>query len=149
MGNICRSPTAQAVFEKLLSERDLSAQYCADSAGTHAYHVGHAPDARSSKAALERGIDMSRLRARQVADADFCQFDLLLAMDTENLHNLRARASQTHAHKVRHVMEFAARSGLRDVPDPYYGDGRGFELVLDLLHEACAGLLDALESERR
>ncbi|VAW81019.1 Low molecular weight protein tyrosine phosphatase [hydrothermal vent metagenome] len=141
MGNICRSPTAQGVFESLVSEARLEDRVTTDSAGTHAYHVGKQPDRRATQAALQRGIDLSTQRARQVDPADFARFDYVLAMDNSNLDDLLSICPDEHRTKVRLFLDFA-ESGSSDVPDPYYGSGQGFERVLDLVEEGARGLLD-------
>ena len=148
MGNICRSPSAEGVFRDTLARRAPQLQVEIDSAGTHGYHVGEAPDARALAAARRRGIDISSLRARQVATADFERFDLILAMDEENLLALRQRAHATYHERIRLVMEYAPNAGRRAVPDPYYGAEQGFEEVLDLLEEAAGGLIDELLGAR-
>jgi protein-tyrosine phosphatase len=153
MGNICRSPSAEAVFRHALRTRapDLTVEI--DSAGTHDYHVGAAPDRRSVEAARRRGIDMSGLRARQVTVEDFQRFDLVLAMDEENLSELRQRAPAEYHERIRLFMEYAPHAHSRVVPDPYYGGHQGFEEVLDLLEQASEGLiaelLQRLDATRR
>lgn len=144
MGNICRSPTAEGVFRRVLIERAPDLEIHIDSAGTHDYHVGEPPDVRARAAASRRGIDISRLRARQVATEDFERFDLILAMDEENLSELKRRADRTYHERIRLLMEFAPAASRRAVPDPYYGGEQGFEDVLDLLQEASIGLLNEL-----
>jgi len=146
MGNICRSPTAQGVFEYLAAARGLDDRIVADSAGTHAYHVGEPPDGRSAAAARRRGIDLSAQRARRVADEDFARFDLVVAMDRDNLQALRARCPYELADRLHLMLSFAADAGVTDVPDPYYGGASGFEQVLDLVEQAADGLLDRLEN---
>ena len=148
MGNICRSPTAEGVFRYLLSQRAPQLDVHIDSAGTHDYHVGEAPDARARAAASRRGIDISQLRARQVATQDFQSFDLILAMDEENVRELKGRADRAFHDRIRLLMEFAPTASSRAVPDPYYGGERGFEEVLDLLEEAMHGLIDELLKTR-
>ena len=144
MGNICRSPTAEAVFRQWVKKQGNEKSFEIDSAGTHAYHVGNKPDARSMKAALKRGIDMSQQRARQVEAADFERFDWLVVMDDENRRNLKNNFSEANHDKVINMMRFAPQSGFLGVPDPYYGQGDGFELVLDLLLAASEGLYEFL-----
>lgn len=146
MGNICRSPTAEGVFRRLLRERQLDQRFEVDSAGTHDYHVGKPPDARSIAAARRRGVDLSGLRARVVEPRDAEQFDLILAMDEENLQELRRRFDATHHHRLALMMSYAPDARTTAVPDPYYGDERGFEEVLDLLEQAADGLLRDLLS---
>jgi protein-tyrosine phosphatase len=141
LGNICRSPTAEGVFRKLVAGEGLEHAVEIDSAGTHAYHIGEPPDARAQAAALRRGVDLSGLRGRQALSSDIEQFDYVLAMDQENLRNLRAIAAREHLHKVRLFMEFSSVYGEREVPDPYFGGHGGFERVLDMIEDAAAGLL--------
>lgn len=141
LGNICRSPTAEGVFRHLLKEE--APQLCVevDSAGTADYHFGDPPDSRSQRAAIRRGIDLSGLRARQVTSDDFTRFDLILAMDRDNLLMLEAMRPEHARARVQLFLEFAPESGLLEVPDPYYGDASGFEKVLDLTVAASRGLL--------
>ena len=141
MGNICRSPTAQGVFEKLVEEHELGNHIRIDSAGTHAYHIGETPDTRAAEAARRRGIDLSTQRARRVSAGDFDQFDYVLAMDSSNYADLAEICSPEQADKLRLFLEMASIAGMTDVPDPYYGGTTGFERVLDLIEEASAGLL--------
>ena len=149
MGNICRSPTAQGVFEKLVNEQSLTGQIVIDSAGTHAYHIGNPPDVRATQAALRRGIDLSTQTARRVSPADFEEFDYVLAMDRANFDDLAELCSPEHSSKLRLFLEFAPASTVREVPDPYYGGTTGFERVLDLIEEASSGLLEALRDQHR
>jgi protein-tyrosine phosphatase len=146
MGNICRSPTAEGVFRKLVQERAPHLRVEIDSAGTHAYHVGEPPDRRTIAAAARRGIDLSGLRARMVDEADFEGYDLLVAMDQLNREVLLDRSPDEHRERVRLMLEFAPSVDVEDVPDPYYGGPVGFEHVLDLVEEASKGLLDELIS---
>jgi protein-tyrosine phosphatase len=148
LGNICRSPSAEAVLRAIAAREAPDLKLEIDSAGTAGYHVGDAPDARSQAAALRRGYDMSPLRARVVEAADFERFDLILAMDTNNLEVLRRRAPPEYRERVRLFLEFAPDCGLDEVPDPYYGGPTGFEQVLDLVEEASRGLLRQLRKER-
>jgi protein-tyrosine phosphatase len=148
MGNICRSPSAEGVFRHVLAKRAPQLQVDIDSAGTHDYHVGEAPDVRAVAAARRRGIDISSLRARRVATEDFERFDLILAMDEDNLRELQGRVQAAHRDRIRLMMEYAPGVGRRDVPDPYYGGEQGFEDVLDLLEEAADGLIDELLDPR-
>lgn len=144
MGNICRSPTAEGVLRGRLRAAGLDAWVEVDSAGTHAYHLGEPPDERSQAHAARRGYDLSAQRARAVEAADFERFDLLLAMDWDNLALLQADCPPQHARKLRRLMEFAPGAGSAVVPDPYYGGEAGFEHVLDLVEAACEGLVDHL-----
>ena len=141
MGNICRSPTAEAVFKRLVEQAGLQDRILSDSAGTHDYHLGDAPDARAQEAASKRGYDMSGLRARQVTKADFENFDYLLAMDEHNLAMLKSWSPRPHLAKVQLFTAYSSR-GECVVPDPYYGGPRGFEHVLDLIEESARGLLE-------
>jgi protein-tyrosine phosphatase len=144
LGNICRSPTAEGVMRALVREAGLEASIELDSAGTGAWHAGSPPDERASAAALARGVTLEGA-ARQVVAGDFREFDLLLAMDGSNLHELRQRArDEEQRAKVRLLREFdpaSADASDLDVPDPYYGGPGGFEEVLDLVQAACRGLL--------
>jgi protein-tyrosine phosphatase len=144
MGNICRSPTAEGVFRKLVQERAPHLRVEIDSAGTHAYHVGEPPDRRAIAAAARRGIDLGSLRARVVEEADFERFDLLVAMDQLNREVLLDRSPDEYRERIRLMLEFAPTTDVVDVPDPYYGGPVGFEQVLDLVEEASRGLLDEL-----
>jgi len=143
LGNICRSPTAEAVFRQVLASDAVDLRIDVDSAGTHAYHIGEPPDPRTQAAARRRGIDMSALRARQVHASDFEEFDLILAMDRENLAELKRRCPPRLQERVRLLLEYASSAEL-EVPDPYYGGEAGFEQVLDLIELASRGLLDDL-----
>jgi len=141
MGNICRSPSAEAVFRAQLQAHGLSHRCEVDSAGTHGYHIGEPPDPRSQAHARQRGIDMSALRARQVQVSDFAHYDLLLAMDANNLALLRQRCPADQAQrKLRLLTDFCQRHSAQAVPDPYYGGPEGFEQVLDIVEDACEGL---------
>ena len=144
MGNICRSPTAEGVFRKVLADRAPELEIEVDSAGTHSYHVGHPPDSRAQGAASARGVDLSALRARRVTEEDFARFDLVLAMDEENVADLQAVCPDDYRSRIRLLMEFAPEASHRFVPDPYYGGANGFERVLDLVETAALGLLEEL-----
>lgn len=146
MGNICRSPTAHAVFRHLVQEHGLTELIEIDSAGTHAYHVGNPPDSRSMQTARKRGIDMSDLRARQVDLGDFYHYDYLIAMDDYNLSLLQEMAPRDMAHKLSLFLSFAPHLKEREVPDPYYGGADGFELVFDMVQAASEGLLSHIKS---
>lgn len=141
MGNICRSPTAHGVFRHLVRQAGLVEQVHVDSAGTHNYHPGEAPDPRSQRHARQRGYNLSDLRARQVRATDYENADLLLCMDGDNLAELQSECPPQHQHKLRRLTEFCVRFDSDVVPDPYYGGAHGFEHVLDLIEDACAGLL--------
>jgi protein-tyrosine phosphatase len=141
LGNICRSPTAEAAFRAIAAREAPELGIEADSAGTAAYHIGHPPDARSQEAARRRGYDLAPLRARKVQLADFDDFDLVLAMDRENLDDLRAIAPPRSHERIRLFLEFAPDAEEREVPDPYYGGPKGFEQVLDFVEAASHGLV--------
>lgn len=141
MGNICRSPTAEGVFSTLVERENLAGRILVDSAGTHAYHVGDPPDSRSQASARNRGVDLSRQRARKVTAGDFARFDYVLAMDEDNHALLAALCPAGEEHRLKLFLDFAPQAGRSDVPDPYYGAGGGFETVLDLIEEASQGLL--------
>ena len=140
LGNICRSPTAEGVFRHLVESEGLSEVIDVDSAGTAGYHVGQPPDGRSQDAARLRGIDLSGQRARQVKIHDFERFDYLLAMDDENFANLMAICPPNRVRRVQLFMDYAPGM-TKNVPDPYYGQGNGFETVLDMIEVASKGLL--------
>ena len=146
-GNICRSPTAEAIFRKLAADAGMAEAVVADSAGTHGYHVGEPPDTRAQKAAAKRGYDLSGLRARRIEDADFRRFDLLLAMDQDHYAILARSGGSSAGRKLKLMMSYAQRFKERDVPDPYYGGPQGFERVLDLLEDAASGLLKSLRKD--
>lgn len=141
MGNICRSPTAHGVFEARVREAGLSDRVEVDSAGTHSYHVGAPPDARSQKHARQRGYDLSTQRARQLTAQDFEAFDLVLVMDWENFVLAERLCPPEHAKKLRRFAEFFQEHDSPVVPDPYQGGAKGFEEVLDLVEDGSAGLL--------
>lgn len=144
LGNICRSPTAHAVFETLVGRAGLQQQIQVDSAGTGDWHVGHAPDTRASAAAAERGFDMRALRARQFRAADFGEFDYILVMDENNLADIQALAPASHRATVKLFLDYARHFSEREVPDPYYGAEPGFERVLDMIEDASQALLCSL-----
>lgn len=148
-GNICRSPTAEAIFRKLVAEAGMSETILADSAGTHGYHVGEPPDRRAQASAADRGYDLSSLRARRVERADFQRFDLIVAMDRGHFTILSRMAEPSAAHKLKLMMSYAGGFEEKDVPDPYYGGPQDFERVLDMLEDAARGLLDFLGRPQR
>jgi protein-tyrosine phosphatase len=145
MGNICRSPTAEAVFLQRLTERHLQHRVKIDSAGTHNFHPDLPPDERSQAHARRRGYDLSGLRARPVVDTDFEEFDLLLTMDWDNRTLLEERCPAHHLHKIRGLAEFLLTTPSSVIPDPYHGGSQGFEQVLDLIEEASEGLARFVE----
>ena len=145
-GNICRSPTAEAVMRRQLSAAGLQGRIEVASAGTHALR-GSAADARAVRAAAGRGYDMARLRARQFVRQDFAQFDHILVMDQDHIDWLRRDQPAAHAPRVELLMNFARQTpGVSEVPDPYYGPPQGFEEALNLIEDACAGLLETLRA---
>lgn len=141
MGNICRSPTAHGVFRQKVIDHGLANAVQVDSAGTHNYHPGSPPDERSQYHAVGRGYDLSDLRARQIHGVDFETYDLILAMDWDNLALIQAACPPEHLHKVRRLTEFCQHHHSPVVPDPYYGDASAFAHVLDLVEDACEGLI--------
>lgn len=148
MGNLCRSPTAEAVFRRQTELAGLWPVIQCASAGTHDFHIGSAPDGRARAAALRRGYDMSRQRGRHVSDEDFGRYDMILAMDSQNMELLRKRCPTDHVEKLGMLMAFARRHAVTEVPDPYYGNARGFDLVLDMIEDACSALLDHIRDEQ-
>jgi protein-tyrosine phosphatase len=149
LGNICRSPTAEGVLRSLAAREAPELALEVDSAGTAGYHVGEPPDPRMRAAAARRGYDLSALRARIVEPHDFERFDLILAMDHENLAVLRRRAPAFLHERLRLFLEFAPQHEREEVPDPYYGGPNGFEEVLDLVEAAARGLLRHLRQSAR
>ncbi len=147
MGNICRSPTAHGVFQKMVEVANLAHLIEIDSAGTHSYHTGKAPDPRAQETARLRGYDLCGLQARRVTAQDCEQFDYVIAMDNENLMMLQELCPEGHEDKLCLLLDFADDLALREVPDPYYGGKRGFEKVLDLVEDASKGLLRHIVKE--
>ena len=142
MGNICRSPTAHGVFKRKLMDAGLGKRGKVDSSGTHNFHPGSPPDARSQVHAAKRGYDLSDLLARQIRDDDFANYDLILVMDWDNLALVQDECPPVHLGKVRRLTEFCLVHDTPVVPDPYHLGAAGFEQVLDLIEDACNGLLD-------
>lgn len=149
LGNICRSPTAEVVFRAVAAREAPDIPLEIDSAGTAGYHVGELPDRRTRQAAARRGYDLSTLRARVVEPDDFEHYDLILAMDRENLRVLEHRAPPEARRRLRLFLEFAPEAGVSEVPDPYYGGPNGFEDVLDLIESAARGLIEHLRRQAR
>jgi len=147
MGNICRSPTAEGVFRHHVDQANQSDNIIIDSAGTHAYHVGSPPDGRSQTAAAKRDIDLSRQRARRVSEDDFAKYDYVVAMDNSNVEDLLDICPSGYEDRVHLFLDFA-KSQESEVPDPYYGQGRGFEIVLDLIEDASSGLLNHINKNQ-
>jgi protein-tyrosine phosphatase len=147
LGNICRSPSAEAVMLHQVSRAKLADKIVVDSAGTGNWHIGQPPDERAQRAARKRGYDLSLLRGRQIGAEDFARFDLLIAMDDANAVALTEVCPPECRDKSRLLMEFATRDGSRVVVDPYFGGDEGFERVLDQCEDACEGLLKALRTQ--
>lgn len=148
LGNICRSPAAEGIMKHLVHEAGLDQEIICDSAGTSNYHIGELPDSRMIMMARQRGIHLES-PARQLHPEDLEKFDLILAMDKDNLADIR-RLDPHHKYqdKIKLMCDYCQSSDLKEVPDPYYGGKHGFELVLDLLTDACQGLLNSLVSEK-
>ncbi|PSF36141.1 protein tyrosine phosphatase [Aphanothece hegewaldii CCALA 016] len=147
LGNICRSPAAENIMNHLIKQANLSHKIICDSAGTSSYHIGSSPDDRMTSAAVRRGIPMIG-KARQFVASDFEEFDLILAMDRENYRNILALDRQgKYRDKVKMICDYATHHSQKEVPDPYYGGTQGFERVLDLLLDACRGLLCEVEKK--
>jgi protein-tyrosine phosphatase len=146
LGNICRSPTAEGVFRAQVAAAGLSDVISIDSAGTAAWHIGKAPDQRAQAAASRRGYDLTELRGRQVAVADFGEFDFILAMDRSNLADLQAQCPAEHRPKVRLFLSFSSQWQDHEVPDPYYGGAEGFDHVLNMVEDAGIGLLEVIRA---
>jgi protein-tyrosine phosphatase len=149
MGNICRSPTAEAVFRRLIANEAGDLVVEIDSAGTHDFHVGAPPDGRAQAAARRRGFDMAALRARQLATEDFDRFDYVLVMDEDNRRDALARAPVHFSARLALLLDFAPDLDVREVPDPYYGGEAGFEHVLDLVEAAARGLIAELRAQQQ
>ncbi|MCL2345795.1 MAG: low molecular weight phosphotyrosine protein phosphatase [Desulfobulbus sp.] len=147
MGNICRSPTAEGVLRKVIQQNNLGDAVEVDSAGTHGYHAGEAPDIRTQRAAMVRGYDLSQLRARKVARQDLDYFDLILAMDRSNLDNLQRLATPEQSRRIKLFMDYAKNFDDDEVPDPYYGLGHGFDIVLDMVEDAAQGLIEEIKQK--
>jgi protein-tyrosine phosphatase len=145
MGNICRSPTAEGVFRHILRQKNLDDKVEVDSAGTHGYHAGEAPDQRTKRAAAVRHYDLSNMRARKVAAQDLDYFDLILAMDHNNLGVLKRICPPDKHDRLGLLMSYSKNFDDDEVPDPYYGLGHGFDLVLDMIEDAANGLIESLE----
>lgn len=145
MGNICRSPTAEGVFRHKVNLASMDDLIYIDSAGTHAYHIGEPPDTRAQKAALRRSIDLSNQRARRVSSDDIQEFDYVIAMDHDNKADLLSICPEGFEDRIHLFLEFSD-SNHSEVPDPYYGQGRGFEIVLNLAEEAAQGLLSHIQA---
>lgn len=144
MGNICRSPAAEEIFRQVVKKRGLEDKFYIDSAGTHGYHEGELPDARMRDHAYRRGYKLTS-RSRPVESEDFWEFDHIIYMDDDNRRSLERKAPDVEStRKLRRMTDFTTRHDIDHVPDPYYGGAKGFEMVLDILEDACEGLLDQL-----
>ncbi len=148
LGNICRSPTAQGVFDHLVERDKLGERITVDSAGTSGWHIDSAPDTRMVQAAKLRGYDLSALRGRKAIKQDFERFDFILAMDQENYDVLHEMKPKDYSGHLGLFLDFASNSSTREVPDPYYGGAKGFDTVLDLIEDASEGLLAHLKATR-
>jgi len=151
MGNICRSPTAEAVFRHQVEAAGFEGEIYVDSAGTHDYHVGQPPDERAQRAAARRGYDTNGLCARSVNERDFEIFHYILAMDRANLAILQRECPPQYSHKLGLLMQYSKRFSeeIQEIPDPYFGGHQGFEHVLNLVEEAGRGLLNRIQNERQ
>ncbi len=148
LGNICRSPSAEAVMKKLAADRGLADRFVVDSAGTGNWHVGEPADLRMRRAGARRGYDLTSISRQVRAPADFLDFDYLVAMDNQNLLDLRGLdPSGAHHSKLHRMVDFCRRFQVPEVPDPYYGGAAGFDRVLDILEDACDGLLDQVSAD--
>lgn len=148
LGNICRSPAAEGVMTALVQRAGLAGEIRCDSAGTIGYHAGEPADHRMRHSAAQRGYELTSISRKVDPEVDFEKFDLIVAMDDENLRDLRAMdRDQIYAGKMHKMTDFCRRSKASYVPDPYYGGAQGFENVLDILEDACGGLLEKLRNE--
>ncbi len=145
-GNICRSPTAEGVFRRMVEAAGLTAKIGTDSVGTGSWHVGDPPDRRAVTAARARGYDLTPLRGRQLHQNDFESFDLLLAMDRGHFEHMVDRCPTDKIERIRMFLEPAADTGRTNVPDPYYGDMQDYELALDLIERGARAWLDRLRT---
>ena len=145
MGNICRSPSAEGFFTHALQDSEQKDLVSCDSAGTHSYHVGQAPDSRAIDAALDFGVDIARLRARRVSVSDFHDYDLIIAMDHSNLADLQAIQPSGSKASLKMMMSYHPQGDPDEFPDPYYGGLHGFTYMCELLKLATAGLLEEVE----
>ncbi len=142
MGNICRSPMAEGVFKTMVKQAGLEDVVHVQSAGTHNYHIGEAPDKRAQNICNKRGYDLSNLRGRQIQASDYEEYDYILAMDWDNLAVLQQQAPKAAQHKLQLFMRFATEHESATIPDPYYGGPQSFETVLDYIEDASQGLLE-------
>jgi len=146
MGNICRSPSAEAVFNGLLKQERMAKNLVIDSAGTIAYHAGENADRRMQSHAIKRGYNLTSISRKFDPHSDFDRFDLIIGMDNENIDSLKRMArDQSDLQKIHLMTDFSKEWNYQEIPDPYYGGEEGFELVLDLLEDACLGLLEEVK----
>lgn len=150
LGNICRSPGAEAVFKYLVEKKGLEDKFYIDSAGLGAWHVGEKADSRMRHTGQKRGYNLTSIARAFDAHEDFDQFDLIIGMDTENIRELRSRArNERDRSKIVLMTDFCRNKSYHSVPDPYFGGDAGFELVIDILEDACEGLLRRIQSEEK
>ena len=142
MGNICRSPTAEATFRSIVLKQELSDFFEIDSAGTHAYHIGNPPDSRSQKTARKHGVDLSNQRARKIHESDFFYYDYIIAMDTDNIEILKSMCPANSQSQIKLLLDYLPDSSFSSVPDPYF-EGK-FGEVFEMVYEACTSFLESL-----
>ena len=142
MGNICRSPTAEGVFQSIIKKNNHSKKFEIDSAGTHAYHIGNPPDRRSQATAISYGVDLSNQRARQVHESDFYYYDFIIAMDVNNLEILKSICPNESQSQIQLLLDYHPTIELRSVPDPYY-EGK-FDEVFDMVYSACSSFFETI-----
>ncbi len=144
LGNICRSPSAEGFFRKIVKEKGFEETIEIDSAGTGNWHTGHPPDHRAQAVASRRGVDLSDLRARQVSSRDMDYHDLIIVMDRRNYSDISAMAQSGYQHKIHYLLEYSEQYEELEIPDPYYGGVHGFDVVMDMIEESCERLLDSI-----
>jgi protein-tyrosine phosphatase len=149
LGNICRSPSGEAVMKGLVEKEGLSGNFEVDSAGTAAWHEGEPADPRMQVHASKRGYNLTSISRPVKPETDFDKFDYIIAMDRQNMRDLQSMAqTEEHRNKLHMMTDFSKEFNYDSVPDPYYGGDEGFELVLDLLEDACGGLLEKINNEQ-
>jgi protein-tyrosine phosphatase len=148
MGNICRSPTAHGIFQQLVDQQGLGDSIQVDSAGTHSYHTGNPPDARSQTTARERGVDLSGQRARRFVSDDFLEFDYLIGMDEDNVAYMQSKRPDDASSQAQLMLRYSNQYNRPDVPDPYFGND-GFDLVFDMIDDASRGLLRHIRNQHK
>lgn len=150
LGNICRSPLGEGIFRHLVTQAGLSDYFEIDSAGTGDWHIGSEPHADSQRVASERGVDISGQRARQIRPQDLATYDYVIAMDSKNLADIRGLdPASTATARIARMLEYAPHLDARDVPDPYFGGPEGFDVVYDMVEDACRGLLERIVAEHK